>query len=91
MKRHAFERDESGTGRVSRYETGMPAHGVHPMRWQGRASLPLRQQGHACVPNYSASKDASPDTSGTACASCEATEPVDARAKPASAGYVAGW
>lgn len=25
------------------------------------------------------------------CASCEATEPVDARAKPASTGNVAGW
>ena len=52
----------------------MPAHGVTPMRWQVRASLPFRQRGHACVPNYSASKDASPDGSGMTCASCEATE-----------------
>jgi hypothetical protein len=44
------------------------------MRWQVRASLPFRQRGHACVPNYSASKDASPDSSGMTCASCEATE-----------------
>ena len=44
------------------------------MRWQVRASLPFRQRGHACVPNSSASKDASPDSSGMTCASCEATE-----------------
>ena len=65
MARHAFYSDESGVWGASRYETGCRTRGVHTMRWQGWASLPLRQQGHTCVPNYSASKDASPDTSGT--------------------------
>jgi len=47
MTRHAFERDESGAWGASRHETGVPYAGGHPMRWQGRASLPFRQQGHA--------------------------------------------